>query len=854
MSAQPGEATRIPVHLKPVGPTLPDRLRKAAGRHPLMLRSLLFLILPAAIACYLGFGYISGGLDEREGDLHLRGLSAPVVLTRDGLGVVHIEARSPNAAYFATGFAHAQDRLWQMEVQRRMASGRLAEVFGQGLVPSDAWFRSLRLYESAGHALEALSPAARESLTAYANGVNAFMQSAPSLPPQFSMYGVRPTPWTEMDSLAWLKTFAFSLSNNMGREAEAYVLAARTGDLNAWDMLHPAASDDATPITCAECDSTAFEAVLKSMDEGKRLLRQSPTQSGSNAWVVAGDPARNEGPILANDPHLGLQIPSPWYVVTTRSNGLSASGMTLVGLPVIVFGQNDAIAWGGTSMMADVQDLFVETVDPTNPTQYRTADGWLGFEIRHEEIQVRSDFPSALRSRKPSVRLRLQRSIHGPIINGNTGLFDRPVALRWTGYIEHDTSYEALFLLSYARNWQDFNSALSKLIVPAMNMVYADRGNNIGYAAAGAIPIRGGRDGAFPVEGGDEANDWRGFVPFAAMPKSFNPDSGRIVTANNKVIGEDYPYFISKHWADPARAARIEALLIDAARGEDGRRPTMDQMKRIQLDTLDLSVQPLLAILQRAQSDDPDLKQALAQLKAWDGSYVVDSPAPALFQGFVRALRKRLFDPAFAGVWGEGEKGVWMRRAIDTIGARELAAIIEMEESGRRRWCPMTNERPSAACAAIIEAALADAVVELKPFGATKKTFPTWGQVHNAVYDPVPIVYPEPLGRYLRRRQPSAGSENTINVAGAKFEEAEGYLQSFGASFRQLIELPPNGPLRHQYMNSTGQSEHPLSKHYDDMLNLFQSGELRNIDGPRTRGATRLRLLPLETSTPCSHC
>lgn len=813
-------------------------------KHPLLWRTAVFVLVPGFLAAFFLNQRARSGLPVMDGALEVSAITSPASISRDPLGVAYIEGEDAEAVYFATGFAHAQDRLWQMEIQRRMAGGRLAEVFGAPLLESDAWFRALRLYDAARDSWSVLSPRARASLTAYAHGVNAHLATTTGLPPQFGLYGVAPEAWSEVDSLAWFKAFAFSLSGNMSRESEAFVSAARLAEPDAWRLLHPAAEPRDAPITCASCPDDTLKAVLENLRQGRQSLRQSSSHSGSNAWVVAGDPATGAGPQLANDPHLGLQIPSPWYVVSTRAPDFSSAGMTLVGLPPVIFGHNDTIAWGGTSMMADVQDLYLEELDPADPRRYRAGDGWLTFEETHESIAVRPAFPTLLRNPKPPAQLRLRKSVHGPVVNVTRGTFDQPVALRWTGFTSEDRSYEALFLLTFARTWEDFNAALARLTVPAMNMVYADRSNNIGYIAAGRIPIRQERDGSQPVKGALPENEWTGFVPPEAMPRLFNPSSGRIVTANNRVAPDDYPFFISKDWADPARATRIDALLEELRAA--GQPADLDAMKRIQADTLDLSVPPLLEALRKVNVTDPDVAKALSRLNDWNGDHAPDARAPALYQGFIRALKRRLFESMLTGVWGETEKEAWAESVMASVDARDLAAILG-DSTVEERWCRRSDDSPSLpvpGCAQVVEDAMRDALSELVPFSGRGGAPPKWSDIHAASYEPVPGAYPELAARYLRRRVPNGGSANSVNVASSRFEPTEGYLQDYGASFRQVIQMSATGPVRHAFMNSTGQSEHPLSPHYDDMLESFHAREHGELRAGPERDWPRLRLVP----------
>src|SRR5215213_947972 len=379
--------------------------------YPLLSRFLLFVVLPVAAALIACLLYLRGSLPVADGRVIKAGVSQRVELTRDENGVAVVNAQTDRDAFFAIGFAHAQDRMWQLELERRIAAGRLSEVFGRGAVSQDAWMRALGLYEAAEQSWSRLSPEAQASLTAYAAGINAWIAQDHVLPPEFIALGLRPEPWREVDSLAWAKVFALNLSNNMWNETSNMIASQYLSKEQMVDLLGYSQSDlSASAAGSVMSDQAA--AGLLAINEGLESgLKIGGRYVGSNAWVVSGRLMQGGQAALANDPHLGIQIPSSWYVARLKGDRLNVSGMTLVGLPVVIFGQNGDIAWGGTSMMADVQDLYIEQPNPADPTQYKRSDGWANFDVRSEVINIRADFPASFRAPVEPVTVQYRRTL-----------------------------------------------------------------------------------------------------------------------------------------------------------------------------------------------------------------------------------------------------------------------------------------------------------------------------------------------------------------------------------------------------------------------------------------------------------
>ncbi len=821
------------------------RLTTITKGAPLLTRLVVVLLLPLLIGGAFLLTRLRDSLPA-QGTLQLtEGVSAPVTVRRDIHGVPQIEASADNDAYYAIGYVHAQDRLWQLEMQRRVAQGRLSEVFGKDSVQRDVWFRTLDLYGAAHSAWPALSKQAQASLTAYTAGVNAGRASLASLPPEFTMFGLQPEPWTVYDSLAWIKMFALNLGGNFSREMGRH-LASQNLDPASIAVLFP----DNSAGNMMLADRGSLNGNLGGNDDGRHrdaagMARMLAFQKqelnaglglgargvGSNAWAVAGTHSADGGTLLANDPHLSLQMPSLWYVVNARGKTLDVGGMSLVGLPVVIFGHNQHIAWGGTNMMADAQDLYLERTDPANAGHYASNAGWRDFATRSETIKVRADFPAFLHPRYEPLTVQVRASRHGPIVSDMFKMFDQPVALRWTALDPGDTSYEAFFRLNQAADWAGFKQALALHVAPALNLVYADRKGNIGYLGAGRVPLRAQGNGTLPAPGWDDSHAWNGFIPADRMPQVYNPPSGFIVSANNSVVGPGYPYFISQDWASPTRATRIEQMLREKVAG--GRRLTLADMQRMQADTLDLDARAMLAALVQVAPANDAQRKALNWLKQWNGDMGSASQAAAIYQVWMRHLRRQLFDARFKGYWNKPEQGTMLRGLSEEIQVDTLRAIVTGQQAG---WCGTAGKE---SCQDVLRASLQaaiDEIYELK--GDRSMASWSWGGLQTALYGHTPFSQVKPLDRFFERSTPSGGSENTVNVAASTFEAKKGYRQHLGAGFRQVIDMQPTAVV-HTYMNSTGQSGNLLSAHYDDMVAPFSRVEFFQLAAPVHSGAPK---------------
>ena len=650
-----------------------------------LLISLLVLILLVILG---GGGWLywcaRSSLPQLEGAIQVAGLSAPVEVLRDARGVPHLRASSLQDLFFAQGYVTAQDRLWQMDLSRRLAEGELSEVFGERTLRFDIENRTLGFRQVSQRALAELSPEARAPVTAYANGVNAFIAShRHRLPLEFHLLNYQPRPWSEIDSLGVALNLVKTLNTTWRTDLMRERIRAKLGSELSADLFpdhspldEPVAEVVATkrkmPRTRLPSESRRRAAtsggwwtapssggrhpgVLPSLQRSQSDSSPSPagdidptlaalassadseTGLGSNNWVVSGAHTQSGKPLLANDPHLDHSVPSVWYMVHLKAPGLNVIGVSLPGLPLVIIGHNEKIAWGMTNTGPDVQDLYAENFDSGAPNRYLHNGAWVDAEVRDEVVKVRG---------KRDYRFTVKVTRHGPIVAHPGG---RDLALRWTALEPHALSalFNAVSKIVLAQNWEMFTAALRDFAGPMQNFVYGDLDGNIGYYAAAWVPIRKQGNGAVPVPGSTDDYDWTGYIPFEELPHSYNPSSGMIATANSRVVPDDYPYFITSHWDAPFRTARIFQLL------RAGKAFTVDDMLGIQTDIVTLEDRWLAGLVVQGAfhhpPQDPDAQYAIGLLMHWDGQARMDSAATLVCEVTRQALLARILKPKLGG-------------------------------------------------------------------------------------------------------------------------------------------------------------------------------------------------------------
>ena len=777
----------------------------------LLLRLFLALALLVALAAAGGYLWLRQSLPQLEGTLALSGLTAPVEIVRDRYGVPHIYAGSVEDAYFALGFVHAQDRLWQMEMNRRIGSGRLSEALGAATLDADKFLRTLGVRRVAEATLKALSATARSQLDAYAAGVNAFLaQRSGPLPPEFLLTGVEPEPWQSADSVAWIKMMAWDLGANWRTELLRMRLAKKLSAAQIGEFLPPYPGD--APLAIAD-----YAALYRQLDASRLAALALPGLSedgASNNWVVAGTRTASGKPLLANDPHLGLAAPAVWYFAHLSAPGFEVMGATFPGVPGVVLGRNRHIAWGFTNTGPDVQDLYIERVDGAG--RVLAPQGWQPLAARSEVIKVKG---------RPDVTLTVRASRHGPLISdvfkpaADAVPQDFALAFAWTALREDDLSMQAAGKFASANNWKEFLAAARDFHSPQQNMVYADTEGNIGFVAPGRVPLRKPENdlkGEAPAPGWDAKYDWDGFNPFDELPQRYNPAAGEIVTANHKIVAKDYPHYLTSEWILPYRAERIQQLL-DAAP-----KHTLQSFERIQADTVSLQVREILPLLLKTRSADAETQQVLQQLERWDSNMAVEGAEPLIVSAWLRGLGRLIY----ADELGDMFDAEWAHRA-------DFMYNVLADTGGAGHWCDDVNTPAKETCAELLPRALALALADLKRrYGSDPKQW-RWGEAHFALSEHRPFGRQPQLAKFFDIRVPSPGDTYTVDVGrNTLSNEAAPFASRHAASLRAIYDLAALD--KSVYMHSTRQSGNLLSPLYRNFAEPWSRAEYIPMSMKRT--------------------
>jgi penicillin G amidase len=630
--------------------------------------SRLFLLLLIVAACFVGTTKSRIATAQKPTEISVPGLAKPVTVRRDERGIPYIEATSDDDLYFAQGYVTASDRLWQMDILRRNVRGEMAEIFGEAALSEDKRHRTFGTAQVVEETAKHLPPNLDKALNAYAKGVNAYIDSLTDqqLPAEFRLLQYKPRHWTPSDSLCVGKLLAEYLSNSWPLDVMRGALMSLPKDKR--DALLPETSPldvivvgsdrtktTATPTFGIESSQPVvakdilaeLNASLESQRQSFERLGVSPptldTFQASNNWVVSGKHTESGKPLLANDPHIPASVPSIWYQTELTSPGMHVAGVTFPGAPGIVIGHNDFVAWGATNLGPDVQDVYLEKFDKDNPNRYMTPSGWREAQIRHEQINVRKN-PIDPKSVQPQT-IDVTVTRHGPIVLEKDGV---RYALSWPALDPANLEIAGIFDANRARNWKEFTEGLSRYSGPTQNFVYADVAGHIGYYGAGKIPIRKSGDGSVPYDGATDAGEWTSYIAFAKLPHSFDPPSGIIVTANQRIVGKDYPYFLSHNWAPPYRARRIYDLLSAKPK------LTIDDFRKIQGDTYSIALSTFARAAAKSlagtMSGDLEAREQAAkiaaELQSWDGMMSADSRMAAIVSQMRSLFRTRVLSSA----------------------------------------------------------------------------------------------------------------------------------------------------------------------------------------------------------------
>lgn len=782
---------------------------------------LVVILLLAAVLIYL----YRRPLPQMNGTLKVKGLRAPVEIIRDKWGVPHIYAQNADDLFFAQGYVHAQDRLWKMELNRRIAHGRLSEIFGAIAFRTDHMLRAIGLLRSARNDLGQIDAETLRHLEAYAHGANVFIEThVKRLPLEFTLLGCKPEPWKPLDSLAWAKMMAWNLSSNWAEEILNAALIGRVGPERAAKLRGDYPSGN--PIILPDQTFTGIiEQTLAQFRDAKQWLPPGLGASGgmSNSWVVDGTKTVTGKPLLASDPHLGLQMPSIWYENHLVSPEVQVTGVSFPGEPGVIIGHNADIAWGFTNSFFDVQDLYIEKFSADEMELYEYQGEWEKATILHEEILVKGE-------KEPRI-VEIIVTRHGPVINSLSSITEKQktaLALRWTA---HDESHlqRAIMKINRARNWGEFCEAVRDWSVPSQNMVYADRAGNIGYYTPGMMPTRSKPAALTPVPGWTSDYDWMGYVPHEELPHALNPSHHYVVTANNQLVGKEYPHYLAAETMNGYRARRIVDMLIAKEK------LSADDFARIQVDLYSAPAGPFCELLIALSAEilaEPALRavkdkaaQALDAVKGWDRVLSANSVAGTVYELTQYFAMRRVFEP-WLGDLTDHFIGVGYRPLVnDTIVTyldRSMLVLQGILDNDEREWFQSTDKKPLTRVQ-ILALALNDALAYLQKAVAKDVSKWQWGIVHPAGF-PHPLGAVKPLDK-LFNRGPFAygGDPHTVWQASWVPKFPIQFEGGFTASWRQIIDLGDWDASRG--ILTTGQSGHPASKHYDDMISMWLNGE-----------------------------
>ena len=855
------------------------RFGKILGR--LLLGVLVIALLLSAggiiyFNAYLPTMVAPKSFPQTKGELHLKGLDGQVDVYRDNMGIPHIFATTAHDLYFAEGFVHAQDRFWQMDTWRHIGSGTLSEMFGDGQVQTDTFLRTLGWRQTAQAEWDGMGQESRSILTAYTAGVNSYLSDHQGaavsleyavlklLSPSYQI-----APWTPVNSLTWGKAMAWDLRGNLDEEIQRAVLL-KTLTPQQIDQLFPAYPtdhpvivnqlSDGTPSASASGEalqpSGISTGLLDALQRNVSLLDSALGPHGdgigSNSWVISGKLTTTGMPILANDPHLSIQMPSIWYQVDMRCApesdkcALEMAGFSFAGVPGVIIGHNNDIAWGFTNTGPDVMDLFIEKVNPDNPKQYEADGKWVDFQTRTETISVAGGKP---------VTITVRSTRHGPIISNSYGLVadvnpghapdfapfknragiylpdHYAIALEWTA-LRPSSPFEAIWGFDKATNWDEFRAAARNFHVPAQNLVYADEKGNIGYQMPGDVPIRKKGDGRFPVPGWTGEYDWTGFVPFDQLPYAFNPPEGYIATANNEVPPAGYPYFITSDWDYGFRANRIVDLIKSAPGKID-----LIYTQKMQGDMYDANAALFVPLLLKLDARS-SLHQstAITLLKNWSYETLSSSAAAAVFEAFWRHLLQNTFRDDLPKDYQADGGSRWNEVMRNLV-----------KNPNDPFWDDKSTKDVVEKMDDILRQSLTDGVNEVKGHFGGDSTKWKWGVLHAANFrnqtlgdSGISLIE----GLFNRGPYQVGGSEAVVDATG--WSVNDGYETNWLPSMRMVVDM--SDLASSVTVHTTGESGHAYSPHYDDMAPIWAQVSYYPMqwDQPsiQARSTEHLRLLP----------
>ncbi|MBB5721880.1 penicillin amidase [Loktanella ponticola] len=793
----------------------------------LLFRWLMRIITGLIVLCVaifaLTYYFASRSLPNYTADEAVQGIASPVEIVRDNANVPHIFGATDPDVYFALGYAHAQDRMWQMTMLRRTAQGRLSELFGERTLPIDKLLRHLDLYRTATESVDDQDAQTTAALKAYSAGVNAWLGKVNEGArgrgaPEMWMFNHAISPWQPADSIAIIKLMALQLSSQLENE----VLRARTSLLLDPNLVRDILPDDpgsgiamlpeyATLVP----DLPRYAANSRAPYDPLSPVKPAQLAGASNAWAAGPTRSATGGTLLANDPHLGLTAPTIWYLARLELSTGGVIGGTIPGVPVVMTGRSDSLGWGITSSYLDDQDLFIEEVNPDNSTQYRGLDGWENFKSRDSIINVRD---------QSAVTVRVRETVNGPVLPADQ--FDlstitprgHVVSLGWTALSRDDTTMSAAIKLMQARTVDDAFDATEGYIAPSQNLTVADR-TRVGLKTIGAIPARTPdhqSQGRLPSFGYIEGNRWFGRQPYADNPEFADPMGDILGNTNNKTSDAPFPDHVSYVWGDTQRIKRW-ARLMQAREVH-----TRESFIEAQLDTVSYTARTLLPMMgadlwftgEAAPEGTPERRrqQALELLAAWNGEMNEHMPEPLIYAAWLRELHKRLTRDELGPLSSEFTHAdpVFIERVFRNI-------------DGASVWCDVVQSAPVETCTDISRQALDDALIWIDEHQGTTVAALRWGDAHQATHDH-PVLGDVPLlSWFVNIRQSTSGGDNTLQRGKTSGVGPNPFQNVHAAGYRGVYDFAD--PDSSVFISATGQSGHPLSRYYDNMGELWRRGE-----------------------------
>jgi len=783
----------------------------------------------------------SRSLPDYDRTLRVAGVGAPVEIVRDNANVPHVFGETDADVYFGLGYAHAQDRLWQMMTMRRTLQGRLSEVFGVRTVGVDKLLRRLDLYTAARRSVDALDEETQAALDAYAAGVNARLDEINTDAlgrgaPEMFLFNMPVAPWQPADSVGIAKLMALQLSGHVQEEVQrARTSLALDDDERLRDIMPDAPGKGVTALPAYASlfpDMPRFAAAAP--DDATALfapLAPRGLAGASNAFAAA--PARSAagGALLANDPHLGFSAPSVWYLARMELSSGGVIGGTIPGMPLVLVGRSANLGWGLTSSYMDDQDVHIEELNPENPEEYRTPDGWKRFKARDSIVEVKDE---------TAVTLRLRWSDNGPVMTAtdwSLGTITPPghvASLSWTALGEADTTMQAGIRLMKAADRQAAIEAMADFVAPSQNLMLVDR-DGIAMKTVGAMPRRdAGHEtkGRMPSRGWIAANRWQGMSPFEANPIFDAPSGGLLANTNNKILDRPFPLHVSFDWGDTQRIHRLERLM------NSRQVHTRESFMEAQLDTVSYTARTLLPLIGRdlwftgeaAPDGTPErLRQrALELLAAWNGEMNEHLPEPLIYAAWLKALQQRLIQDELGPLTSSFDRPepIFIERVYRDI-------------DGAAVWCDVKQSGPKETCTDIARQALDDALIWISETWGTALESLRWGDAHQAAQDHQVLGEVPVLRYFVNIRQSTSGGDNTLLRGATKGGTGpDTFLNVHGAGYRGVYDFAD--PDSSVFVISTGQSGHFLSRHYDDLAQLWRRGEYipMSLDADLARAAS----------------